>query len=84
MPARSRLAVAVLGFKDPFNVQKIEILMPDCAVVATFSVTGTPALGSGGQVIVIEQGPAATLRDEFPLDGTRAGSTDRCRDTVAE
>jgi hypothetical protein len=29
LPANSRLAIEVLGFKDPFNVQKIEILTTD-------------------------------------------------------
>jgi hypothetical protein len=78
LPAHARLAVAVLGFHDPFNPQTIEVLSSDCADVATFSVLGAPALGVDGQVIVIDTGPSAALRRDFPEGGTMAQTTDRC------
>jgi hypothetical protein len=80
LPALSRVAIAVLHFADPFHIDKIEILALDCAPVAIFAQAEGVAFGRDGQVIVIDPGPAAKLRHEFPSTGNLAKTTDRCRD----
>jgi hypothetical protein len=80
LPAKSRLAIAVLRFHDPFSVQKIEILTPDCVAVATFDESSGIAFARDGQVITIDPGPTANLRHEFPKTGTLAAGTERCGD----
>ena len=83
VPARSSLAVEILGFTDPFSVQRIEILSSDCALVGDFDQAAGMAFASDGQVIVVEAGPTATLRKEFPESGTLATPTDRCIDVAS-
>jgi hypothetical protein len=80
LPANSRLAIEVLGFKDPFNVQKIEILTTDCVAIATFAQASGVAFARDGQVIIIDPGPTANLRREFPQTGTLAAKIERCSD----
>ena len=80
LPAQSRLAIAILEFHDPFDIHKIEILTADCAPVGVFAESGDVAFARDGQVIIIDPGPTASLRNEFPATGTLASATERCRD----
>ena len=74
LPAGSRLAVALLHFKDPFNIDTVEILTSDCVLVASFDEWHL------GSLMTVNPGPTATRRREFPESGSLATATERCRE----
>jgi hypothetical protein len=74
----SRLAVAIVGFASRYSLQTIDIVSPDCALIAEFGNSPEMSWARDGSVIVVEPGPTATLRDEHPIDGTMAERVERC------
>jgi hypothetical protein len=71
VPAHTRLFIADFPFAGD-RPNEIEILTTDCAPIADFQ-----DLSQGGQ-IVIDDGPRAELRHEFPTGSVTAQRTDAC------
>jgi hypothetical protein len=78
VPPHARFAVAVVSFADAYDVQKIEVLTAECAILATFDHSSDVAFPQDGQVIVVQPDLSAQLVREFPETGTLAQPSDRC------
>jgi hypothetical protein len=72
VPARARLVIAQQPFAGD-NVAEIVILTLDCRAIGEFS-----SFTTGGALIVIEEGPTASQRKEWPTGPTTAEKSDQC------
>ena len=71
VPARTRLVIALQPFTSP-RINHVEILKSDCTPVGDFVNVETGAL------FVINEGPTAEQRREFPTGSPTAERTDDC------
>jgi hypothetical protein len=78
VPPHMRLAVALVGFVDPFSLQRIEFLSSDCQIVGDFDEAKGVAFARDGSVIAVGPGPSARLVKDFPETATLAQRTDQC------
>jgi hypothetical protein len=78
VPAHERLAIAVLPFTDPFDIHKVDVLTPDCVIVASFDTSSGTNFASEGYVIVVERDRSAHIQRDFPETGALAPPIDRC------
>lgn len=74
LPPNKRLVIVELPFTGGFEVQRVDILAPDCMQIATL-----PVYGSEGTVVEIGDDLRVRLRDEYPQSGDPAETTDRCK-----
>jgi len=74
VPASSRTVIAYQGFADVEEINRIELLLETCESLGTFF-----GFSRDGRVIVIEDGPTATLVREWPQETEpRAAVVDKC------
>ena len=73
LPANKRLVIAELPFAGGFEVQRVDILAPDCTQIGAIAV-----YGDQGTVVEIRDDLTVRLRKEFPQSGEPAQTTDRC------
>jgi len=74
VPASSRLVIAYQGFADVKQVNAIEVLLETCESLGSFF-----GFSRDGRVIVVEDGPAATLVREWPQETEpKAAVVDKC------
>jgi hypothetical protein len=73
LPANKRLVIAELPFAGGFEVQRVDILAPDCSQIGSLAV-----YGDQGTVVEIRDDLTVRLRDESPQSGEPAQTTDRC------
>ncbi len=73
VPPNKRLVIVELPFRGGFDVQRVDILAPDCTQLGTL-----PVYGDQGTVVEIRDDLSVRLRDEYPQSGDPAETTDRC------
>jgi hypothetical protein len=70
----SKLVVVELPFTGGFQLQRVDVLTSDCALVESLQM-----YGDTGTYIVINDDRKVELRKEYPERGTAPQHTDRCR-----
>ncbi len=74
MAPNSKLVVGEIPFSGGFRVNRVEILRDDCTVIDTVDI-----FAGQGTYIVVDDDIKVTLRKEYPQNGVRAETTERCR-----
>jgi hypothetical protein len=73
MPANAKVVVVEIPFAGGFNIQRVDILTGDCALIG--SVT---TYGAEGLLVVVHDDLGVELRDEIPRSGTPETPIARC------
>jgi hypothetical protein len=73
LPPNSRTTLGALGWSGTTHLVWVQVLTPDCQPFATFD-----DFVQGGSLIVVDAGPTASLKREFPAGGSRGEETTQC------